>query len=149
MEKSGVLGRDAGTQNIRMERLQLTDVLDGLVAVFALRGIRSISAANDRVDQSMQLLVPSIEQLAKDHNLVLCFRIRLHPIHGDSQAVQDALFSTTQMGFITWDSPGNRDMRIKISQESAEALLSQLPGDRHMYEALAEEFLTYYRNLPA
>jgi len=127
-------------------RLHLTDIVDGLVAVFALKGIRSISAADDRIDQSMQQIFPSIERLAEERGLEVLFRIHLHPLHGDSSAVQDALFSTTQMGFITWDSPGERDMRIKITPESAEALLKQLPGGRRMYEVLAEAFLNCYQN---
>jgi hypothetical protein len=148
MEKSCSVSGKTDVQSLErvQTRLHLTDIVDGLVAVFALKGIRSISAADDRIDQSMQQIFPSIERLAEERGLEVLFRIHLHPFHGDSPAVQNALFSTTQMGFITWDSPGKRDMRIKITSESAEALLNQLPGGKQMYEVLAEEFLNCYQN---
>jgi hypothetical protein len=50
--------------------------------------------------------------------------------------------------FIGLDNPDFEKFRMKISRESAERLLPQLPGNPEIYHSTVEKFLDEYENRP-
>lgn len=121
-----------------MVNLTLDDLMTGLFATLAQKGITSISTEDNRIDQALGATFPSVQRLGEQENLKICFRIIPHSIHGDSGAVQNALFRAQQRGVLSYSSIC---WNIEISKDNASLYLEHVSGSQSFYEALAREFL--------
>ena len=80
------------------------------------------------------LIVWDFISYAKKRGIELCFRIRLHPFHGDSKTIYEGILTAAQMGIISLDSPGNRIIRIRLTKERANAILGHVTGGKLFIE---------------
>jgi len=124
--------------------LYLSDLMTGLIAMLALRGVPSLSLRRGLLDRALESLRDTLAEEATNHNLALKFRIRTHPVHGDSVAVQDALYEAAKRDLISLDNPEFQVMRLKVSAHEAPRYLEMLPGHPAMYERLADKLVQFY-----
>ncbi|HYR61008.1 MAG TPA: hypothetical protein VEM37_06585, partial [Nitrospiraceae bacterium] len=82
-----------------------------------------------------------LTKLSSEKSIDVRFRIRLHPIHGDSATVRDSITNAAQRDLISLDNPEYQDMRIKIGKQDADKMLSTIPGGKELFDILSEEFL--------
>ncbi|HEY3128428.1 MAG TPA: hypothetical protein VGL91_03145 [Acidobacteriota bacterium] len=128
------------------ENLYLPDLMTGLLSALSLRGVSTLSRRSNRLDLAFETLFHDVQKEAKKNNLKVRFRIRTHPIHGDSLEVRQALYEAAQRDLVSFDNPEFQDVRLKISSEEALLYLADLPGSTEMYERLAEQLMQYYRD---
>jgi len=126
-------------ENPKRNNLYLSDIVTGVFSSLALRDITRISAEHNLIDQSFEGLSALIEEEAKRNQLNVRFRIKTHPIHGDSPELQNELLCAMQRQLMTYESP--KTFRIKISPEEARGYLENVPGDKQMYERLSRELM--------
>ncbi len=126
------------------QRLTSDDFFTGLFAALAMKGHRVLTLRGERFDQAIEQVTRELLARAENDEIDVRFRVRLHPIHGDSQTVRDALASAAQRELISFDNPEYQDIRLKIGPCDAKAFLQGLPGGEVLFGALAEKFLTTY-----
>ena len=130
------------------ERFTVDSFVTGVLAALVLRNVSTISRGGIRFDRAFaKVFSEDLEEQAELHNLDICFRIRQHPIHGDSFTLRDAILSAALRGLLTFDVPGG-DIRFRINASWAQEILSGLPGSPEMYRGLAAKFLGYYDASP-
>ena len=66
------------------KRLTVDDFFTGLFAGLAIRGKKTISIRNDRLDSAIASIFETLQSRAGDEDLDIRFRLRLHPVHGGS-----------------------------------------------------------------
>jgi hypothetical protein len=126
--------------------IYLSDLLTGLVAALVLKDVSALSIRNNSFDQALARLVDDdLAREARERGLVVKFRVRPHQMHGDSTAVQRALYEAAQRDLISLDNPEFQDIRLKIKPSEARSYFVGLPGAPEMYEALSSKLLQYYR----
>jgi|SRR5579872_2413220 len=125
--------------------LYLPDFMTGILAALAIKKIPALSLRGNRLDQAFARLHKDIIQIAKETNLEVKFRIRLHPIHQDSTQLQQALYEAAQRDLVSLDNPEFQKIRLKITASEAPAYLKGLPGSQEMYEQLANRLIDYYQ----
>ena len=130
-------------------RISATDFFTGLFAAFALKGTTTVSIHEQRFDRALAHVFETLMKQADEEGLDIRFRVRLHPIHGDSIAVRDSIYSLAQRDIVSLDNPEFQDIRVKIGPQEAEALLGMLPGGKQLFLPLADDFLSYYHTLVA
>lgn len=116
--------------------LTLADLLTGLLAALAQR--RVIGLPLRHFDQVVADLTSDVEREVSDKNLKVCFRVIPHPIHGDSEAVHEALYTAAQSRLIRLSGT---EITIQIAPDEALAYLTHLPGTPEMYDRLAAKLL--------
>src|SRR6185436_11858358 len=126
--------------------LYLSDLVTGLFAALALREVPVLSLRDTRLDRAFAKLIDDINEQAKKLGLTVRFRLRTHPVHGDSPQVQHALWEAAQRDLVSLDNPEYQDVRVKITKTEAPSYLRQLPGSPQMYETLADKLMGYYRD---
>jgi hypothetical protein len=125
--------------------LYLSDLLTGLLAGLALRKITALSIRSNQFDQALARLVDQdVRPEAERLGFVVKFRVRPHEIHGDSTAVQRALYEAAQRDLISLDNPEFQDIRLKIGPAEAPSYFEGLPGSQEMYEAFSSKLMQYY-----
>jgi hypothetical protein len=135
---------------MKPQSLYLSDLLTGLIAGLALNKITALSIRNNQFDQALARLVDEdLKQEAERRGFVVKFRVRPHQIHGDSTAVQRALYEAAQRDLISLDNPEFQDIRLKIAPSEAPSYFNGLPGDPGMYAALSSKLLKYYQEAAA
>lgn len=127
--------------------LTADDFMTGMLAALALgENIPPTIRSGERLDRAFAMVFSEdLGAEAAQHKLSLAFRIRPHPIHGDSPTVRDALSAAAGRRLISWDSPELVDFRLQIAPGDAEAILSRLPGSADMYNRLAARLLECYQ----
>ena len=126
------------------ERFTTDDFVTGILAALVLRNIPTISRQDIRLDGAFaKVFSEDLGEQAELHNLDIRFRIRQHPIHGDSFTLRDAILSAALRGLLTFDVPGG-DIRLQINASWAQDILSGLPGSPEMYKGLAAKFVECY-----
>lgn len=131
------------------QRVTADDFFTGLFAALAIKGMNTISIRKDRLDKA---LLPVFERMRKDaasNDLDLRFRVRLHPVHGDSITVRNGIYNAAQRDLISLDNPEFQDIRLKLTSTDAEARLDDLAGGRQLYLELAELLLDQYQEVEA
>lgn len=119
------------------KRLTANDFFIGMISALKLRGVEILCAGNHVLDRAFaKIFKDELPGEAEQNNLDLRFRIRVHPIHGDSQIVYEGILLAMQLGLVTQDSPGG-DIRLRISREEAEYWIAEVPGSPDMYRRLA------------
>jgi hypothetical protein len=130
--------------------LYLSDLLTGLIAALALQKVSALSIRNNQLDRALARLVDEdLRVEAEKQGFVVKFRVRPHEIHGDSTAVQRALYEAAQRDLISLDNPEYQDIRLKIGPAQARSYFEGLPGSPEMYEGLSTKLLQYYREVAA
>ena len=123
-----------------MQILTGADFFTGLFSALVLRGENVISLEGGYLDEAVNKSFRKLTDLSEKQGIVLSFRIRLHPIHGDSVIVREEILGAMQRGLITLDAPENKVMRIRLTEDEADALLEEIAGDRELFMRLANEF---------
>jgi hypothetical protein len=126
------------------QRMTSDDFFTGLFAALALRGHHVLTLRAERFDQAIESIVDELMKKARANDIDVRFRVRLHPIHGDSQTVRDALASAAQRDLISFDNPEYQDIRLRIGANDAKAFLDTLPGGVPLFDDLAIKFLRSY-----
>jgi hypothetical protein len=125
-------------------RITADDFFAGLFAALAARGENTLSIRVDQFDPVIKEVFDYLSANAEKENVQLRFRIKPHPIHRDSLAIQGALARAAQRDLISFDNPEYQDIRIKLGGEEARRILAGLPGAPDLYERLAERFAGGY-----
>lgn len=128
-------------------KLRIDDLMTGLIAALAIKGITSLSLRNNRLDKALAAILPAIEQQAKKFDLPVSLNIYLDSIHKDSPVVQDALYGAAQRNLISLDNPSFTSMRLKIGSDEAWQYLNSLPGSPELYLTLCSDVLSKYNDL--
>jgi len=123
------------------QKLTADDFFTGLFASLKLRGVQTFSLRNDKFDSVLAFVFQKLTKLSSEKSIDVRFRIRLHPIHGDSATVRDSITNAAQRDLISLDNPEYQDMRIKIGKQDADKMLSTIPGGKELFDILSEEFL--------
>ncbi len=126
------------------ERMTSDDFFTGLFAALAIRGHHVLTLRTERFDQAIETIVNELMRTAKAKDIDVRFRVRLHPIHGDSQTVRDALASAAQRDLISFDNPEYQDIRLRIGVNDAKEFLNAIPGGEPLFSDLASKFLQSY-----
>jgi hypothetical protein len=135
---------------MQLHSLYLSDLLTGLLAGLALQKVSALSIRRNQFDQALARLVEKdLGEEANKQGLSVKFRVRPHEIHGDSSAVQRALYEAAQRDLISLDNPEYQDIRLKIRPSEARSYFEGLPGTPEMYETLSSKLLQYYREVVA
>jgi hypothetical protein len=116
----------------------------GLFSALATRGRPALSIRSDRFDQILWRVFTELRKRSEAEGIDLRFRIRPHPIHGDSPTVRAALSAAAQADLISLENPEYQDIRFKIGREDAEYYFEMLPVPRDVFEHLADVFLDAY-----
>lgn len=128
------------------QSLYLSDLLTGLLAGLALQKISALSIRNNLFDRALARLVDhDLSSEATKQGFVVKFRVKPHDLHGDSSAVQRALYEAAQRDLISLDNPEFQDIRLKITPSEARSYFAGLPGTPEMYEMLSAKLLEYYQ----
>jgi hypothetical protein len=111
----------------------------GLFAAAARRGARQI-VVNDRFHAAVQETFETIAEL--DPTLDVRFRVRVHPIHRDSEVVLEGITRAMRAGLAVLQGPSFKTMDLNVETESAAAMLARLPGGATLYDSLAAKLLS-------
>lgn len=131
------------------EPLTADDFFSGLFAALALEGRRKISIRNERFDRALDYVYRKLAKHSQSKGIDLRFRIRLHPIHGDSVTVRDAIAHAAQRDLISLDNPEFQDIQLKLEAPEARAILNSVPGKSALFLPLARDFLLHYSRATA
>lgn len=126
------------------QRMTADDFFTGLLSALALKGYRTLTLRSERFDRAIAHIVESLMKQAETKDIDVRFRVRLHPVHGDSSTIRDSITQAAQRDLISLDNPEYQDVRLKISAEDASVFLSSLPGGEVLFGSLADEFLQTY-----
>ena len=132
-----------------MRRITADDFFSGLFAALALKGYKTISLRNERFDKALAVLFQELLDRAQQEDLDVRFRIREHPIHGDSTTVRRGISDAAQRGVISLDNPEYQDIRIKLDEYRASRILETVPGGAAMFSKLADSFVHQYMAISA
>lgn len=125
-------------------KVTLNDFLSGLLAALAIKGQEVLSLRQGRADRALAMVFEEFHKSAIDENLDVQFRIRLHPFHRDSISMRKAIFKAAQRDLISFDNPEFQDIRLKLTKDEANKVLSGLPINREHFLEIAERFLESY-----
>lgn len=126
---------------LKSRSLTADDFFTGLFAALALKGRVTISIRGNSVDSALATVFQDLEARADQERLDIRFRIRPHPLHGDSATVRDSITHAAQRGLISLDNPDFQDIRLKLAGPEAESLFEHLPGSKKLYADLADKLL--------
>jgi hypothetical protein len=126
------------------EYLTAEDFFSGLFAALELQGWRKFSIRNERFDRALAFVFQKLTKESRNSGLKVGFRIQLHPIHGDSVTVRDAIAHAAQRDLISLDNPEFQDIQLKLDDTDARAILQSVPGKKALFFPLAREFAQHY-----
>ena len=125
-------------------RVSADDLFQGLVAGLVVKGWQEICMRDGYADLAFEAAYKKLLQLADTYDLDVMFRVRRHPIHGDSTVLRDSIFSAAQDGMVSLENPEYQEVLFKQKPEEAERLLESLPGGKELFTTLCGEFEKYY-----
>lgn len=125
-------------------RVDADDFFTGLFAALATRGVTTVGRADDRFYRAAEAAFKALMAEAERAGLDVRFRVRLHPIHRDSEIVRDAVARAAKARLVSLDNPVFKDIRLKVEPTVAESQLRTLPGGPDLYKKLAGEFVESY-----
>ncbi|MDO8559099.1 MAG: hypothetical protein Q7R84_02100 [bacterium] len=123
-----------------MRILTGADFFTGLFYALVLRGEKVISLEGGYFDEAVDRSFRKLMDLSEKQGIEVSFRIRLHPIYGDSVIIRQEILGAMQRGLVTLDAPGNKVMRIRLTEDEAVALLEEIAGGRELFMRLTDEF---------
>lgn len=116
----------------------------GIVCGLVLKNVQSLTYESRRFDRAMESAYGRLSGLAEAEDLELNFRIKLHPIHRDSETAHEGL-TFLMGGLISMDAPRFDVIRIRLDRHGAEHHLSWLCGSRELWLHVTEAFLASHR----
>lgn len=123
-------------------RVSADDLFEGLMAELVRRGWSQLSLRGDHVvDQAFEAAYKKLVELAGEYGLDVAFRVRCHPLHGDSTVLHESIYSAMQNGMISLESPYYQTILLKQQPDEAERFLTKLPGGAKLFKVLCDEFL--------
>jgi hypothetical protein len=120
------------------------DLVTGVLAELALRDWGEIDVTDRRLDRAFAEVYERLVASADPSVLDIDFQISPDMFHGDSAVVHEAITVAIQGRVVSRVNPTFRRLRINLSRERAERILSQLPGGRELYDRLAEDFISSF-----
>jgi hypothetical protein len=130
--------------DVTTDSLSADDFFTGFFAALATRRFASVSRRPANFDSALALAFDDFKRWSEERKLYVGFRIRVHPLHQDSIAVRDGIASAVHRDLISLDNPADQNIRLKISEDEGDQLLSSLPGGRDLYDSLVSSFLKHY-----
>ncbi len=129
-------------------RLTADQFFQGLFAALRVRGWPdTMSVRGDRLDQALGEVFRHLMVIAQARDLDVRFRVRPHPLHGDSPTVRNMIASAADGGIISLDNPEYQDVRLALSVDEANLFLARLPGGSELFAGLADEFEKSYEQV--
>jgi hypothetical protein len=127
-------------------RFTATDMVNGVIRVLAERGYSSFLVRTDRLDAAFAEAFADLLDLAPEYGLDVRFQIARDDF-GESQVLRSALNAAGQRDVVSFDNPEYQDMRVDRQKVASTVRFEGLPGDRELYERLADSFITAYEKL--
>ena len=118
------------------------DLITGVLAAVARKGIRIIPDRADLICEAFEKLMPDIQRETKKYGIKSRVRIITNR-SGLSGVVLDEIHGIHGLLLHTEIPPQN--MYLDMSDSIADSLLKTRPGKPEMYHALAESFLSYLK----
>lgn len=118
------------------------DFFTGLFAALAARRLETVGHTDERFFQAVARAFARLQAEAEARHLDVRFRVRLHPIHRDSEVIREGLSRAARARLVSLDNPSFKSVRLCISPAEADHFLRRLPGGRELYEDLAESFVS-------
>ena len=134
------------TSTIGRNMVTADDFFTGFFAALAARGWRTVARRGQLFDQALAEAFADMSRAAAERDIDLGFRIRLNPIHGDSVAVRDGIANAVRRDLVSLDNPVYQMIRLKMSRDEGNRLLSDLRGGEEFYRQLVDKFLDHYEN---
>jgi hypothetical protein len=117
------------------------DFFTGLFAALAARRFETVGQTDESFFQAVERAFDRLQQQALERRLDVRFRVRLHPIHRDSEVVREGLSRAARARLVSLDNPAFRNVRLCISPSEASRYLERLPGGPELYNQLADSFI--------
>lgn len=130
------------------QRFEASDLVNGVVRVLADRGYASFYVRTDRLDAAFDAAYQTLLNQAPRYGLNVRFRIARDEF-GESSVIRAALNGAAQRDVISFDNPEYQDMRLDRRKLAATVLIERLPGDKQLYDLLADSFLQEYERSAA
>lgn len=73
------------------------------------------------------------------------FLIALHPLHCDSEVIDEGLSTAVRRDIISFENPSFQRFKVKLNPAEADTLLGHIPGGEKLYSEIADVFLQNYR----
>lgn len=121
-----------------LELISLNQLLTGMFAVLADRGIKSVSIRGQSLDGVMVKAGEELQEIATAEGLEPTFQLR-SGLYGTSQELREALQAAVQRGVITVDFIGQA-IRLCARDLRPESL-HRYPGNMETYQRFAAAFL--------
>jgi hypothetical protein len=121
------------------------DFFTGFFATLAAKNYETISRIGQNFDRALADAFDELRRLASENHLRLMFRIRLHPIHGDSISIRDGIAMAVRRDLISLDNPIYQTIRVKLSKDEANEILNNVPGGKTLFSRLVDVFLDKYQ----
>lgn len=133
----------AENTDVQEEYMSMDDFFTGLCAAMACKGEREFSFRDNEFYEAVEHAYNNLVDEVNEEELALQFRVRCHPIHGDSLAVRDAITRATGRRLLRLHMPDYQEGTITMDEHRAERYLDILPGGAELYENAADDVLDY------
>lgn len=110
------------------------EFFSGVFCALACRGVRTL-IVDDALHAAMECASLQIAHLASD--LDVRFRVRVHPVHRDSEVVREGISRALAAGIATLRAPHFKTLDLIVDPSIASRILAALPGGADLYESLA------------
>jgi hypothetical protein len=127
------------------DTLTADDFFTGFFAALAVKKYETVARGGQSFDRALADAFENFRMLADGQKLRVGFRIRLHPIHGDSIAIRDGIAMAVRRDLISLDNPVYQTIRVKLSEEEGEEILQDIPGGKELFSRLVDGFLEQYQ----
>ena len=131
-------------------RVTAEDFLAALLATLAKRGwAEAISIRGDRFDAAATEAFDALRSASQRFDLDVRFFVKPHPKYGESTVMRDAIARLAQWDLLSLDNPEYQVIRLKISSEYADQLLSRLALPAEVLSRIADAFVRSYEGARA
>jgi hypothetical protein len=131
-------------------RVTAEDFLAALLATLAKRGwAQAISIRGDRFDAAAADAFDVLRSTGQQLGLDVRFFVMPHPRYGESTVMRDAIARLAQWDLLSLDNPEYQVIRLKISPEYADQLLTRLALPPSLLAGMADAFVRSYEGSSA
>ena len=123
------------------------DFFTGFFAALAAKTPAEVYRCDGNFDQAIAAAFNKFVATSRSSNFEVTFSIRPDPIYGTSAVVQEGVAGALRRSLISFFNPTFQRFKLLPSPTEAQSILRFTPGGPALYEQLAEDFLTQYRNL--
>jgi len=132
-------------------RIHDHDIFGGIFSLMVIRGYTSIRPHNSHntYDAACAAVSAEVEKLCEQRDWWCDFRIRIHPIHGDSPTARDQLLFWQSLRLLHSRVPPNGNLYFDMSKDDAEEWLQKCIDnttfDREVFVRLTNLFLEIFQ----